>query len=65
MFRVLSSASWGALLTAVVASAGGEAGPPAALIIAVAGDPIRDISELQRVTFVMKEGVIYKGTGAQ
>ena len=30
-------------------------------VIAVAGDPLKDISELQRVTFVMKGGVIYKG----
>ena len=30
-------------------------------IIAVAGDPLRDISELQRVVFVMKGGAIYKG----
>jgi imidazolonepropionase-like amidohydrolase len=30
-------------------------------VIAVAGDPLADISELQRVTFVMKGGVVYKG----
>ena len=29
-------------------------------IIAVAGDPLKDISELQRVVYVMKGGVIYK-----
>ena len=29
-------------------------------IIAVAGDPLKDISELQRVVFVMKSGTIYK-----
>jgi imidazolonepropionase-like amidohydrolase len=29
-------------------------------IIAVGGDPLRDISELERVAFVMKGGVIYK-----
>ena len=34
-------------------------------IIAVAGDPLWDISELERVTFVMKEGVIYKGVGSR
>jgi len=30
-------------------------------LIAVAGDPLADISELRRVTFVMKGGVVYKG----
>jgi imidazolonepropionase-like amidohydrolase len=33
-------------------------------VIAVAGDPLADISELRRVTFVMKGGIIYKGPGA-
>ena len=30
-------------------------------LIAVAGDPLRDISELERVSWVMKGGVVYKG----
>jgi len=30
-------------------------------IIAVAGDPLADISELEKVQFVMKAGVVYKG----
>ncbi|HMI85196.1 MAG TPA: amidohydrolase family protein [Polyangiaceae bacterium] len=30
-------------------------------IVAVAGDPLKDITELERVTFVMKGGVVYKG----
>jgi imidazolonepropionase-like amidohydrolase len=34
-------------------------------LIAVANDPLRDISELERVTFVMKGGVVYKGPGAR
>jgi imidazolonepropionase-like amidohydrolase len=29
-------------------------------IVAVPGDPLQDISELQRVSFVMKDGVVYK-----
>jgi imidazolonepropionase-like amidohydrolase len=29
-------------------------------LIAVAGDPLRDISEMRRVTFVMKGGVVWK-----
>ena len=32
-------------------------------VIAVAGDPLADITELQRVVFVMKGGVVYKGGG--
>ena len=30
-------------------------------LIAVAGDPLRDIGELERVGWVMKGGVVYKG----
>ena len=30
-------------------------------VVAVAGDPLADITELQRVVFVMKGGVVYKG----
>jgi imidazolonepropionase-like amidohydrolase len=29
-------------------------------IVAVKGDPIADVAELTRVTFVMKSGVVYK-----
>ncbi len=32
-------------------------------LIATGGDPLADITELQRVTFVMKGGVVYKGPG--
>ena len=32
-------------------------------IIAVKGDPIKDISVLQNVSFVMKNGIIYKSDG--
>src|SRR5215813_5934358 len=31
-------------------------------IVAVSGDPLKDISELGRVSFVMKSGVVYKDT---
>jgi imidazolonepropionase-like amidohydrolase len=29
-------------------------------IVAVSGDPLKDIAELERVKFVMKGGVVYK-----
>ena len=29
-------------------------------LVAVAGDPLADVTELERVTFVMKGGVLYK-----
>ena len=32
-------------------------------LIAVGADPLRDITELERVTWVMKGGVVYKGRG--
>lgn len=34
-------------------------------VIAVAGDPLADITELQRVVFVMKGGVVHKGGGTR
>jgi imidazolonepropionase-like amidohydrolase len=33
-------------------------------LIAVAGDPLADVSVLEKVAFVMKDGVVYKGSGA-
>ena len=34
-------------------------------VIAVSGDPLKDITELQRITFVMKGGIVYKQAAAQ
>ena len=33
-------------------------------VIAVDGDPLKDIEALGRVTFVMKDGHVYKGASA-
>ncbi len=33
-------------------------------IVAVAGDPLADVTELERVQFVMKGGKVYKKGGA-
>lgn len=32
-------------------------------IVAVAGDPLKDVTELARVQFVMKGGTVYKRNG--
>jgi len=34
-------------------------------LVAVAGNPLTDIGEMRRITFVMKGGVVYKGAGAK
>jgi imidazolonepropionase-like amidohydrolase len=34
-------------------------------LVAVQGDPLEDVSELERVFFVMKDGVVYKGPGSR
>jgi imidazolonepropionase-like amidohydrolase len=34
-------------------------------LVAVAGNPLTDISEMRRITFVMKGGVVYKGAPAK
>jgi len=34
-------------------------------IVAVPGDPTRDIGSLARIAFVMRGGVVYKGLGVQ
>jgi imidazolonepropionase-like amidohydrolase len=34
-------------------------------IIAVEGDPLKDISEMERVKFVMKGGVVYKSAAGK
>jgi imidazolonepropionase-like amidohydrolase len=33
--------------------------------VAVTGDPLKDISVLEHVEFIMKEGTVYKQAGAE
>jgi imidazolonepropionase-like amidohydrolase len=34
-------------------------------LVGVQGDPLRDVTELQRVRFVMKSGVVFRGAGGE
>ena len=70
----LGMTPWQALRSATVTAAAmlgqegmlGTIAPGArADIIAVAGDPLRDITATERVTFVMKDGVVVRGPGAK
>jgi imidazolonepropionase-like amidohydrolase len=65
MAAIKSATSVAARLLAQEENLGAVAPGRFADLIAVAGDPLADIGELERVTFVMKDGVIYKGTGAR
>jgi imidazolonepropionase-like amidohydrolase len=70
----LGMTPWQALRSATVTAAAmlgqegtlGTIAPGArADIIAVSGDPLRDITATERVTFVMKDGVVVRGPGAR
>jgi imidazolonepropionase-like amidohydrolase len=65
MAAIKSATSVAARLLAQEENLGAVAPGRFADLVAVAGDPLANISELERVTFVMKDGVIYKGTGAR
>ena len=64
MQAILAGTRGGANLIGASDRIGSLQAGPFADLIAVADDPIADITELQRVTLVMKGGVIVKGPGA-
>ncbi len=61
MQAIKSATSVGARLLGQEENLGTLARGKLADIIAVRGDPLANIAELERVTFVMKGGVVYKG----
>ena len=63
MDAILSATAGGADLIGDSKDIGSVQAGRYADIIAVAGDPLADITELERVAFVMKGGVVYKAGG--
>jgi imidazolonepropionase-like amidohydrolase len=60
MQAIKSATSLAAELLGQEANLGAVAPGRLADLVAVSGDPLRDISELERVRWVMKEGVVYR-----
>jgi imidazolonepropionase-like amidohydrolase len=56
---IRSATSWAAELVGIGSEAGGLTVGRRADIIAVPGDPLRDVRTLERVEFVMKAGRVY------
>jgi imidazolonepropionase-like amidohydrolase len=63
MDAILSATAGGSDLLGHAADIGSVQAGRYADIIAVAGDPLADVAELERVAFVMKGGVVYKAAG--
>ncbi|OYU71625.1 MAG: amidohydrolase [Alphaproteobacteria bacterium PA2] len=63
MDAILSATAGGSDLLGHAADIGSVQAGRYADIIAVAGDPLADVTELERVAFVMKGGVVYKADG--
>jgi imidazolonepropionase-like amidohydrolase len=55
---------WGAAHNKLSAEIGSLAPGKSADLIAVRGDPLKDVAELERVTFVMRAGQVFKSCGA-
>ncbi len=64
MEAIRSATSAAAEFLGIAGERGALAPGLAADIIAVAGNPLEDIRALERVTFVMKDGTVYKGGAA-
>ena len=60
MQAIKSATSLAAELLGQEANLGAVASGRLADLVAVSGDPLRDIAELERVRWVMKEGVVYR-----
>lgn len=63
MDAILSATAGGSDLLGHAADIGSVQAGRYADIIAVSGDPLTDVTELERVAFVMKGGVVYKADG--
>ena len=63
MDAILSATAGGSDLLGKAADIGSVQAGRYADIIAVSGDPLADVTELERVAFVMKGGVVYKADG--
>ena len=63
MYTIRAATYWPAVLMGVADKTGTIAKGKLADIIAVQGDVLKYINLLQRVDFVMKDGVVYKQNG--
>jgi imidazolonepropionase-like amidohydrolase len=63
MQSIVAGTSSGATLLGLEAEIGTITAGKRADLVAVRGDPIRDIALLERVDFVMKDGVVFKRDG--